>query len=160
MAALRKINPAGINADPKHPYTMTWLIRSHLYAELRSRGITLSMHKGVTIKEFSASFPDACSWAETYAFACSESSGRAEAGFLKVSDLVHKLKYTHPIELLTCMFCLFGTEAVLSTSTQYLEAHHEALRAHRLQSKAKVELHPATLLKSYADATGAPTDKG
>ena len=87
MAALRKIDPAGINADPKCPYTLSWLIRSHLYAELRSRGITLSVHKDVTIKEFSASFPDACSWTEAYAFATSTRAQRVcDVGSVKVID--------------------------------------------------------------------------
>ena len=152
MAALRKINPAGINADPKHPYTMSWLIRSHLYAELRCRGITLAMHKDVTIREFSASFPDACSWTEAYAYATStKKQSVRDSGFQKVADLVKELQFTHPSELLTCFFCIFGHEAVLNTSTQYLEDHHEALRAHRLQNTANVEMHPSTLLKSYAD---------
>ena len=152
MAALRKIHPAGINSKPKCPYTLSWLIRSHLYAEMRSRGITLSVHKDVTIKEFSASFPDACSWTEAYAFATSTRAQRVcDVGSVKVIDLVKELQYTHPIEMLTCLFCIFGHEMVLRTSTQYLEAHHEALRAHRIQSNANVELHPSTLLKSYAD---------
>ena len=124
-----------------------------MYAELRSRGITLALQKDVTITEFSKAFPDSCSWTEAYAFATSKTRPSVrEVGAMKVFDLVKELHYTHPIELLTCLFCLFGHEMVLRTSTQYLETHHDALRAHRIQSKNKVELHPSSLLGSYKDA--------
>ena len=72
---------------------------------------------------------------------------------MKVIDLVKALEYRHPIELLTCLFCLFGCEEMLNTTTKFLEDHAESLREHRIAShKIKhVELHPATLLSEYSN---------
>ena len=150
---LRKVDPAGINSNPKKPYTMSWLIRSHLYAELKARGIKLSVNKDILIKDFSSSFPDAQSWTEVYAFAASKTStAKRQTTYARVVDLVKELKYTHPIELLTCFFCTFGHEGVLRTATEYLQQHCEGLRSYRISNNANVELHPSTLLKAYEEA--------
>ena len=150
---LRQINPAGISADPQTPYMLTWLIRSHLYAELYSRGIKLAMSKHVTVNDFVSSFPDASSWTTAFARATTGLK-RREAALMTVFALAKMLKYTHPIEMMTCLFCTFGHPGVVNTDTAYLKANCEALRAYRIEHKAKspVEMHPATLIKSYSES--------
>ena len=152
MDALRKVDPAGVNTRMDRPYTMTWLIRSHMYAEMQCRGITLSVSPETTLRDFSSVFPDARAWTYAYASALLGIRRRAESHRFQVLDMVTKLQYKFGIEMLTCLFCLFGTAAGVCTT--YLEAHCEALRAHRIKHTAstQVEMHPEHLLTTYGVA--------
>ena len=141
MTARREINRAVINSNPNKPYTMTWLIRSGLYAELRWRGITLYVNKNITIKEFSSSFPVSCAWANAFAHATSDHTRYRDTNAMNVK----MLRVTHPIEMLTCFLCSFGSEGVLSTTTDYLEAHCEALRDHRMKYNAESLVEKASI---------------
>ena len=76
---------------------------------------------------------------------------RKDSSYLKVVDLVKALGYVHPIELLTCFFCIFGCNEILNASTEFLQNNCEALRKFRIENKKThlVELHPTTFLKRF-----------
>ena len=146
-----EIDPPGVNSREGEAYTRLWLIRSHLFAEGQARGISIKVIKGTTLQQLVNFFPDSSSW--TLGLGKAIYGSERTAMDQDVKDFIKKLKYVHPVELLTCFFCIFGHDSMMGTPTSYLEEHCEELRKHRIRmvNKTKIELHPATLLSSYID---------
>lgn len=138
---LAKLHPPTLN--PTSDYSIPWIIRSHAIAEWRARGIDrCEVPADFPVKDFVGCFPDMERWvtklAQTYKITL-------------LTKLLTLLEYSHPIELLTMYFCIFGETSLLDIPAEFLWRHTAALKALRrkLTQSTKVVPHPAVLLAVF-----------
>ncbi len=131
-------------------YGFLWTVRAMLIAEMRAAGIEKLRidSANMTTSTLSKVFPDMSGWASRVA----QSGCRSP----KISALMKTLRWTGPVELLTCLLCVTCTEVVfamdatiLQSSRNRIAAARRAFRRHR-----RFEAHPVHIL------TGLYQDKG
>ena len=145
QSELRDVNPPGVSKTTD--YMLTWVIRSHMFADLRARRISkVEMDEVTTVKDVETIFPDSGRWLTELA--------RAHA-IATVSDVADLLGYTHPPELLTRFCCIFGDQTVLCIPPEYLTKNAiplKKLRAEIFQKTGVVPV-PALLLMQYQSSS-------
>jgi hypothetical protein len=138
---LAKLHPPTLN--PTSDYSIPWIIRSHAIAEWRARGIDrCEVPADFPIKDFVGCFPDMEGWVTKLA---------QTHKIILLKKLLTLLDYSHPIELLTMYFCIFGETSLLDIHAEFLWRHAAALKALRqkLTQSTKVVPHPAVLLSVF-----------
>ena len=99
VIALKDLNPPGLNKAGD--YTIPWVVRSHALAEMRAWGISCcEVSKNVSMKDFSAMFPDSKSWVDKF--------GKEMGGVTTVKEFLCKLDYTHPQNCSQCFAASSG----------------------------------------------------
>jgi hypothetical protein len=138
---LSNIHPPGLNSDGD--YSIPWIIRSHVFAELRSRGISKLNLDDTSLGEIRNVFPDSKDWLGKFA---------RKKGLASFAEICHELEFKHPPELLTMYCCLFSENTVMSIAPASLAKHIAALRRARRSATVATGVVPvpALLVKRVA----------
>ena len=133
------LHPPGLNPDGK--YSMPWILRCRLLALIGAKSLnSLKISNSDSLELMKKAFPDAKDWLDLYS-----------KGASNVRELVLDLDYTHGIELMTALFCLFGDKEVLAYSVDFLKKHKDLLQR-KLETYVQehgMNPHPAILLKEF-----------
>jgi hypothetical protein len=138
QSLLSKANPVGLNKDSN--YSIPWVIRSHFFAELRSRGIPALKMDDTSVQDILRCFPDSSGWLmELW----------QKKGLQTLKDVCDHLNYNHPPELLTMYMCIFGEKSILQEDLSTLKKKSALLKRTRVKGfrASGVVAVPAVLIK-------------
>ena len=136
---LSSTNPVGLNKDSN--YSIPWVIRSHFFAELRSRGIPALKLDDTPVRDIIRCFPDSSGWLMELC---------QYKGLRTVKDVCDHLRFNHPPELLTMYLCIFGEKSILEADLSTLKTNSALLKRARVEGfrASGVVAVPAVLIKS------------
>ena len=150
VRALKGLNPPGLSKVGD--YTIPWVVRSHALAEMRTWGLSsCEVSEDVSIKDFSAMFPDSKSWVGKFV--------KEMGGVSTVKEFFRLLDYPHPPELFSMFCCIFGEARAVAVGVEYLTEHSQALRTLRttMTESNGVMPVPAVLFAEFANrGTASP----
>ena len=138
QSLLSKANPVGLNKESN--YSIPWVIRSHFFAELRSRGIPALKMDDTSVRDILRCFPDSSGWLmELW----------QKKGLQTLKDVCDHLNYNHPPELLTMYMCIFGEKSILKEDLSTLKKNSALLKRARVEGfrASGVVAVPAVLIK-------------
>ena len=138
QSLLSKANPVGLNKESN--YSIPWVIRSHFFAELRSRGIPALKMDDTSVQDILRCFPDSSGWLmELW----------QKKGLQTLKDVCDHLNYNHPPELLTMYMCIFGEKSILQEDLSTLKKKSALLKRTRVKGfrASGVVAVPAVLIK-------------
>ena len=138
QSLLSKANPVGLNKESN--YSIPWVIRSHFFAELRSRGIPALKMDDTSVRDILRCFPDSSGWLmELW----------QKKGLQTLKDVCDHLNYNHPPELLTMYMCIFGEKSILQEDLSTLKKKSALLKRTRVKGfrASGVVAVPAVLIK-------------
>ena len=139
QSSLSKANPVGLNKDSN--YSIPWVIRSHFFAELRSRGISALKLDDTPVRDIIRCFPDSSGWLMEL---CVQNKG-----LRTVKDVCIHLRFNHPPELLTMYLCIFGEKSILEADLGTLKKYSALMKRARVEGfrASGVVAVPAALIK-------------
>jgi hypothetical protein len=126
-------------------YNKMWIARCQLIWKMRASGISrLALTSDVTMKMFSAGFPDQRNWCSKFG-----SLGPGGKG-LSVQEVFARLQYEEEPELFTMRACLFGSKYIQRIPLNTLRSHVGKVKVHLSQFRKASSMwcHPEVTLRS------------
>ena len=126
-------------------YGFLWATRAITIAEMRANGIDgLKVDSATTATSLSAMFPDMADWASRHAAAT-----HGKQPISTVRQLVRRVQWAGPVELLTCFLCVISNDQVLNMPASLIQSLQQEIEGVRkkLRKKLGFEAHPVRVLK-------------
>jgi hypothetical protein len=132
---LSELSPPGFSKGSS--YMIPWIIRSHIFADLRVRGVSEIDLDDTLVTELDGVFPDSGGWLAELAKRHQTESVRGLCGLLG---------YKHPPELLTMFCCLFGDKDLLNYTPKELRKRMVSLKRRRVEYTKSIGVAPVPVL--------------